>query len=751
MSSHSKSSLKAGLAALKQEDYRTAKIILEDVAARDDDINKSLQAQVGLVVAYSKSNEIEMALTVCESLTQSNNSQVQQWAEKSLKQIKQQYSNKTKNIQPQSTGFVAFESSEEQIEEAKADNVKEFISLATPPPPPPPPPPEANSASRLSENKAQTNTKPRGGELVTVNQVKTQLPNIHWRLGGRAKVWQPLPKRNFIRLRLLAVFTFFALFWVVLTLVQLVMELINDILVALPFLEPIQFLYNNPTFLLLGIFLILIAVSPWLLDWLLCRFYAKKTLERETLNTYSHESVRVLQRYCQPRGWSVPKLGILPVKVPIAFTFGHLPRTARIVVSQGLLEQLAADEIATIIAFQLGQIKSLNCAVMSLLLLVTIPIYKLYQFICQQGDNISNRIGRTIVGIIGNGIYGIWCLLTGTGLWLSRRRIYLSDRIGAEVTGNPNALIRALLKIAIGTALDIVKEEQTPWQLESLSLSIPVSHKQGLWLGSMAANTTFESLLMWDYLNPYSRWFVINSSHPLMGERLKLLCKLARHWHVEPELYLESPHSLKLKPQSFLLQIAPFLGILVGAGLSFGFWLAWQTFFALHLINLRWIYDDWEFVQGFMLIGFSMGILIRMNSLFADIKTEAAHTSDYLAELLTNPASLPIHSTAVKLSGKLLGRRGCSNYLGQDLILEVGNILVKLHHVSWLGQSVNAQDFIGRTVSITGWLRRGAIPTLDIQTLKTQSGKTVNSPHPVWSTIFTVAAFAWGAYIILTG
>lgn len=756
MSSHSKSSLKAGLAALKQEDYRTAKIILEDVAARDDDIHKSLQAHIGLVVAYSRSGEIEMAIAVCESLTQSNHSQVQQWAEKSLKQLRKKYPDK--NTEWYDTGFVAFESPEKEIEEIQEieEAPEESISLSTPPPPPPSfLTSEAIDASPIKETAAQTKKKPRGGEIVLANQVQNKRyntqSNIHWRLGKRAKVWQPLPKRNNIGLRLLGIGTFIALFWVVRALVQLAMELINDILVSLPFLEPIQFLYNNPTSLLLGIFLILLAVSPWLLDWLLCKFYGQKTLERETLNTYSRESVRVLQRYCQPRGWRLPKLGILPISAPIAFTFGHLPRTARIVVSQGLLEQLAPDEIAAIIAFQLGQIARIDCAVISVVLLVTIPVYKLYQLICRQADNISNRMGRTVVGIIGNGIYGIWCLLTGTSLWLSRRRIYLSDRIAAEVTGNPNALIRALLKTAIGIADDIAKKEKTPWQLESLNLSIPVGYKQSLWLGSIALNTTFESLLMWDYLNPYNQWFVINNSHALMGERLQKLCKIARYWHVEPDVYLESQQRLKLKRQSFLLQIAPFLGVLVGVAFALFFWLLWHMLFALHLINLKWIYDDWQFVTGFTLIGFSIGILIRMNSLFANIKTTNVQ-SESLTELLTNPATLPIDSTIVELSGKLLGRRGSSNYLGQDLILQIGNNLLKLHHISWLGQSVNVQDFIGRKVSVTGWLRRGATPWMDIQTLKTQSGNArVNSPHPIWSTILTVATFAWGTYIILTG
>ncbi len=664
MSSHSKSSLKDGLAALKKEDYRTAKIILEDVAARDDNTNKSLQAQVGLVVAYSRSGEIEMAIAVCESLIQSNNSQVQQWAENSLKQLRKKYPEK--NTKLHSTGFVAFESSEDEIEE-----LSQLPSINTPtptPPPPPPPPPPLFSNSEAINNTStwkkpgeQTKKRPRGGEIVPASQANSTSANvnsnIHWRLAGRAKVWQPLPKANFIksiRLPLLGIATGTAFFWIIRALVQLVMQLINDILVALPFLEPIQFLYNDLTYFLLGIFLVILAVSPWLLDWLLRRFYGNKELERETLNTYSHESLRVLQRYCQPRGWSLPKLGVLPIAAPVAFTIGHLPRTARIIVSQGLLEKLAPDEIAAIIASQLSQIGRVDCAVMSLMLSVTMPIYKLYQLLSQQGDNISNRIGGTVVGIIANGIYGIWYLLTGTGFWLSRRRTFLSDRIGAEVTGNPNALIRGLLKIAIGNASDIANKKQTPWQLESLNLLIPVGYDQ-IWLGSIATNTTFESLLMWDYLNPYHQWFTATNSHPLMGIRLQKLCKLARYWHVEPEVYLESQQSLKVKRESFLLQIACYLGVLAGAGLALLVWLAWHALFALNLINLKWIYDDWQFVTGFMLIGFSIGILIRMNSLFANIETKNIQKSESIAELFTNPTALPIDSTPVEFSGKLLG------------------------------------------------------------------------------------------------
>jgi Zn-dependent protease with chaperone function len=120
------------------------------------------------------------------------------------------------------------------------------------------------------------------------------------------------------------------------------------------------------------------VLSPWLLDWLLGKFLAQKELSKEKLNSYSREALRVLQRTCQQRRWPCPQLRILPISAPIIISYGNLPRTARITVSQGLLEQLANDEIAAIYALTLGQIGRWDFVVMSLILLVTLPFYGLY-------------------------------------------------------------------------------------------------------------------------------------------------------------------------------------------------------------------------------------------------------------------------------------------------------------------------------------------------------------------------------------
>ncbi|WP_414567680.1 M48 family metalloprotease [Nostoc sp. CCY 9925] len=746
MPSHAKSSLEAGLVALKQGNYQTAIAHLEPLASSESNATANLQARVGLVMAYARTGEVSKAIAFCQNLIESNNPQVQEWAKRALEHLtkRQKPEPESKNVE---TGFVAFENSppdtpkseekpKDEVTEINNQNIPQMVPLAKPkatviPPPPPP---------------------PLNGFMGSVTRTQAKLFGvIYWRQAQRAKAWQPLRKPKSLPLRLLAAGTFMALFWVMREILKLVLGFINHALVKLPYVEPLQFLYNDPTQFLLIVLVILMGVSPWLLDLLLANLYGQRELTKDVLNGHSRETVRVLQRCCQQRHWPLPKLRILPMAAPIILTYGSLPRNARIVVSKGLLEQLTDDEIAIIYATQLGHIAQWDFVVMSLVLLVTLPIYKVYQEVSKLGDSISGKIWRWPVTIVASLIYGVWCLLTGTTLWLSQLRLYYSDRTAAEITGNPNALIRALLKIAIGIATDIEKQEHTSWQLESLNIVAPISYHQSLSLGTIASHLSFESFLKWDIVNPYRRWFTINNSHPLVGDRIERLCQIARHWHLDTELHFPNEQPLKVKPQPFLLQIAPWLGVPLGVLFAGLVWLAWQLAFALKFLNLKWIYEDWSFITGCLLIGFSIGTVIRINSFFPDIKPATVQTDDCLPNLLADPSALPIDSISVRLVGKLLGRQGISNSLAQDLILQSSAGLVKLHHVSWLGQSVNHQDLIGRQIIVTGWFRRGATPWIDIQTLETQSGKTIHSPHPIWSTALAVAAQAWGAYVFLTG
>lgn len=727
MSINSEPSLEAGLTALKQGDFQTAKTILEGVATTTSNSRAAIQAQISLVAAYARSGDITAAITISEILAQSNNPQVKLWAERSLNELfKRNRRDITARTEGDATGFIPDDTIQSQIE-----------PLTLPPEP-------THIADEVElDNSASEKTV---STIVPVKRLDKPL-TIDWQQAGRAKSWKLGEKISLVPLHLLSAGTFIALFWVIRELVVWGMAIINNILVWLPFVEPIQALYQNPTVLLLLLLVVVTGLLPWLLDKLLSKFYNLRHLERDVLDLHSPEAIRVIQRY----KLQLPALKFLPIAAPVIFTYGNVAKTTRLVVSLGLLQQLADDEIAALYAGQLAHVAHFDTVVMSLVLLVTIPIYKLYQQLSKWGDRTSQRFVNFVYIALSSIVYGIWCLLTGTAICLSQVRLYYADRFAIEFTGNPNGLTRSLLKIAVGIASDIQKQEQTSWQLESLNIALPVGTVQSTTLGSLAPHIRFDSLLMWDYLNPYRYWFTINNTHPLIGDRIQRQIQIARQWHLEPEIDIETQNSSSVRKQTFYMQIAPFLAIPIGLIFAAIIGLTWQIAFVLKLINLKWIYDNWYFATGCMAICFSIGVLIRINSFFPDLKGVNLHSDEQLPNLLNNPSAIPIDNAWVSLSGKLLGRRGTSNSLGQDLILQTSTALVKLHHISWLGQPVNPQDFIGRQVTVTGWLRRGATSWIDIQSLKTQSGKIINSPHPIWSTVVAVAAEAWGAYILLKG
>lgn len=420
MPSQSEPSLEAGLNILKQGNYQSAIATLKAVAAREGNSNAGLQAQVGLVVAHTRSGNTPEARTLCETLTQSHNPQVREWAQRTLKQL-------TKSSKGQGDNVDKVEFSP-PLPLSPSPSLPLSSSPAVPPP--------------------------------VATREPTKPLTIYWKQSPRAKSWRPLHKLNLIPFWFLQAGTFIALFWIVRQLLIFAMQFINNALMNLPYLEPIQLLYADPTFLLLLTLFVLIGLSPWLLDRLLTNFYDQREFNKDALNKYSPEAVRVLQRYCQQHGWLFPKLGILPLSAPIVITYGNLPRTARIVVSQGFLEQLAEDEIAAVYARTLGHIAYWDFVVMSLVLLVTIPFYLLYGQIVIWGDKREIKLLQIALAYVASFAYGIWCLLTGTSLWLSQLRHYYSDRLAAEITGNPNGLVRGLLKIALGIASDIQKKNR---------------------------------------------------------------------------------------------------------------------------------------------------------------------------------------------------------------------------------------------------------------------------------------------------
>ncbi len=824
-----KQSLEAGLTALKARDYPRAIALLESVAESAADQPLGTRAQMRLVAAYTATGNLKKAIALCTSLTKNPNTQVKIWADRTLAELINRRPPKPPETPPE-TGFVAFEIGTElpkispTADKLSADPKTEFVAFEQtsgqknvkspqiPLPPAPPKPPQV----KTSKPETSTAIAPDQNSATDIPEVVTpDTYELSWRNSGRAPAgWRKLKAMKLEGLWVEAIASTIALFFLTRFILEFLLTNINSLLVQLyiftrlPFFTPIQLFYRDPTQFIQFIFGLLLASSPWLTDALLKLICGLEPLGGITLLKSSKEANRVIRSFCKQQNMPAPMLKLLPIDVPVAFSYGCLPRFARIVVSQGLLDQLTEDEIATIVARELAHIAHWDFAPMSLAVLVMQIPYMIYWQVTHWEERLSALITieffRSIVKVLAAGIsagsYGIYKLLRWPMLWVSRHRVYLSDRTAAEITGNPNGLTRALAKIAIGMAKNIEQQQQTSFFLEGFDLLFPVGIREAVTLGSAGLHASLEQILLWDVSNPVRNWLTVNSGHPLMGERLKLLALYAQFWELETELDLANLGTLQPTKHKFLLfnlfksifgagtkssagtnsragskfragtnsragtgapplllQGAPFLGIPMSLAIVGVLWLIGGMFSRTSFWQLDWLWGDRSILWGCLPIGFCLGTLLRINAFFPDIPPRNV-AEPSLPQILSNSETLPLDAQAVRLQGQLLGRSGMANLLGQDLILQTATGLVRLHYVSRFGPigslfptPTRPSDLLGKSVVATGWLRRGANVAIDLETLRSEGGRVSHSGHPIWSAILAFAAAFWGAYIIFQG
>ncbi len=817
MSPQNNSTLEMGLAAIKQKDYQQAIAYLVPIAQSQSHRSSGIRAQMGLVVAYEHTGEVEEAIAICRTLTQHSNHKVKNWASHHLQQLLQRHPQpevtKTPNSPLKETGFVPFEptlqSTKNQLKTPKKETG--FIPFNPTPAKPPQVKLTKNTPSDSTSKKPKTSkpqdslpsvppikspkivekiedypTKSSDSFSESKSQDETQTETVHslnWRQAERATQWRRLKPLNLIRFRIEQVLTVYAFLWFLPRFVEFLIDTTNDLLRWLPFVKPIPLFYYDPTQFVYSSLFILFFLSPWLLDGILSWCYGMKPLPRTTLFKSSPEANKILRSYCQQHNWKVPPLKVLPTDAPLAMTYGFLPRFARIVVSQGLLEKLSEDEIALIYAREIYQFNPWNLAVMSLVTILTQIPYFIYsqlpnlaehfsdlfktRWLSWIPDNITSMISNSlkiITWVISLFSYGIYWILRWPALWISRRRVYYSDRIACNLTGNPNGLTRALLKISIGMSQSIQKDSQTSTLLEGFEFLMPMSYKQALTFGSLATHQPIESLLQWDIVNPHHKWMTLNHTHPLIGDRLLILSLYANFWQLETELDLSPQNTTRTQAilsrySKLLLQGAPYFGVPLGLMMGSLIWLIGGIFTTLGVWQLEWLFGDFWILAGCIPLGCSLGIFFRINAFFPDIKPTTQLSNPSLADLYTSTDTLPVDSQVICLEGKLLGRPRLSNLLTQDLMLQTTGGLVKLHYIPLLTPlanlwfpSTHPVDFCGETVKVTGWWRRGATPWIDVETLQTQDGKiNLAGGHPIWSTILACMIAFWGAYMISQG
>ncbi|OKH37297.1 peptidase M48 [[Phormidium ambiguum] IAM M-71] len=497
-------------------------------------------------------------------------------------------------------------------------------------------------------------------------------------------------------------------------------------------------------------------LSPFIMDLTQSWLYKTRWIDLAELKRKSPETAAVIQRVCAEKNLKQPRLGIIDDQNPTAFTYGSLPNSARLVVSEGLFTYLKDDEIATVYAHELGHIVHWDFAVMTVAATLVQICYLLYVFLRELGRGEGNNSAKDAAGGIALAAYLFYLIGTYLILYLSRTREYFADHFAAETTGNPNALSRALVKIAYGI-LEESQQNKEPSKLIEGTRALGIfDHK-----GAAATGTAYRAasrpeqigrVFLWDMFNPWGWWMELNSTHPLTGKRVRALSTYAEQLGLETEFdmsrVVREGKTLKKGKLygNFVLDICLYTSQLIGflAGLAIGFIL---------LINAPESPQSLGFLLAFPLIGLGIGTLLKTFVTYPNF-SHAADTD--VITLMSDPYASPLRGKPAKLQGKLIGRGDAGYAFGSDLMLQERSGLMYLHYASRFGAIGNflfgmnrVKNLIGSEVNTLGWFRRGIGSWMDLISLESKNGTIVKSYHRFWALVFGSGAIISGLVIIL--
>ncbi|WP_316787461.1 M48 family metalloprotease [Thermoleptolyngbya oregonensis] len=489
---------------------------------------------------------------------------------------------------------------------------------------------------------------------------------------------------------------------------------------------------------------IVFFLSPLIMDVVQGWLYGTRWVSLSDIERRSPEAGRVIRTVCQQKKLAQPRLGLIPDDNPTAFTYGSLPNTARVVVSQGLFKYLDDDEVATVYAHELGHVVHWDFAVMTLAATLVQITYLLYVYLREAQDWLGDsemarrlKLGTRSVAIAAYVFYVLGEYLV---LYLSRTREYYADHFAAEVTGNPNGLSRALVKIAYGIVEEGQRNPQPSKVLQGTrTLGIADSSSAGF-TGTAyrvaASPVQVGRVFLWDMFNPWAAWMELNSTHPLTGKRVRALSTYAEQLGLGAEFDMAQVVREGRGLNKTRLYGSFVLDVLL-------YWADWIGF-GLGLLVAIALYQSGASNLGAIaapaLLGGGIGLLFKTFVMYPDFNRAPA--MDILT-LMSDPYASPLRGRPVKLSGEIIGKGDSGYAYGSELKLQDPTGMILLRYSSRFGPLGNflfgasqAESFIHQSVSALGWFRRGMMPWVDLIRLDCPAKWTVRSYHRFWNLLF---------------
>jgi heat shock protein HtpX len=156
----------------------------------------------------------------------------------------------------------------------------------------------------------------------------------------------------------------------------------------------------------------------------------------------------IVERLSTNNGLPKPKVAMVNSPVPNAFATGKSPKSSLVAVTTGILDILDNDELEAVIGHELSHVRSRDVLVLTLASVFSTVAWYLVRFGLFGGLQARNRNTAGTSAIVLLVAITTWVVSFLIIRAISRYREFSADRGGAIMTGKPDKLASALLKIS---------------------------------------------------------------------------------------------------------------------------------------------------------------------------------------------------------------------------------------------------------------------------------------------------------------
>lgn len=154
--------------------------------------------------------------------------------------------------------------------------------------------------------------------------------------------------------------------------------------------------------------------------------------------------VQLVRQLSQTAGLPMPRVCIVDSPQPNAFATGRDPEHAAVCVTTGLLQRVGDEELAGVLAHELGHVRNRDTLTMTITATIAGAVSMLANFALFFGGGRRNPLG--LIGVLLVSLLApIAAVLVQATI--SRTREFEADRAGAEISGRPLWLASALARL----------------------------------------------------------------------------------------------------------------------------------------------------------------------------------------------------------------------------------------------------------------------------------------------------------------